>query len=177
MYVAGQGDDAIAVFHRDPGTGLLTFVEMVKDGSAGVRGIGGIVGLAVSSGGSTNDEYVFAAGGTDTAAVFARDAVTGRLTMLQRLRDGAADVSGLGLPTGVAVSDDGRFFYVTSGGLGDNVGRVSVFQIAQSTPPRSSYLVEHSGMEFLRVQSAGSNDSVSLGEVAALQRCKTLIGQ
>ena len=34
LYVAGTGDDALAVFQRDPATGGLAFVEAVRDGYA-----------------------------------------------------------------------------------------------------------------------------------------------
>jgi len=41
VYVAGGGDDAVSVFSRDTTTGILTFVEFVKNG---VNGFTGIIG-------------------------------------------------------------------------------------------------------------------------------------
>ncbi len=41
VYVAGYGDDAVAVFSRDADTGRLTFLEAIKDGQNGVDGMDG----------------------------------------------------------------------------------------------------------------------------------------
>jgi 6-phosphogluconolactonase (cycloisomerase 2 family) len=48
FYVAGGGDDAIAIFFRDPGTGLLTWDAMVQNGAGGVTGIDGLDALAMA---------------------------------------------------------------------------------------------------------------------------------
>ena len=39
VYVAGAGDDAVAVYSRDSITGALTFVEVQRDGVGGVDGL------------------------------------------------------------------------------------------------------------------------------------------
>src|SRR5262249_46148451 len=92
VYVAGQGDDAIAVFARDAATGELTLVQTVRDGDRGVAGIDGITSLIVSD----DNRFIFATGGTDTIAVFGRDGATGALTMVQRLRNGSGGTSQAG---------------------------------------------------------------------------------
>src|SRR5439155_604259 len=45
LYVAGQADDAIAVFARDADTGALTFLQSVQNGNGGVRGLGGVTSV------------------------------------------------------------------------------------------------------------------------------------
>jgi DNA-binding beta-propeller fold protein YncE len=72
VYVASQLDDALAVFARDPGTGLLTFVKAHKDGQGGVDGLNTADGLAVSPDGA----HIYVAGyGDDAVAVFARNVI------------------------------------------------------------------------------------------------------
>jgi len=69
VYVAGDDDNAIAVFSRDDVTGALTFVEMHKNGIGGVNGISGVNSLAVS----LDENHLYATGGMyDTVAVFAQ---------------------------------------------------------------------------------------------------------
>src|SRR5204863_355693 len=83
VYVAGRNDNALAVFAREVGTGALTFVEMERNGIAGVAGLGGAKS----------------------------DAVTGGLTYVERLRDGIAGIDGLHNAAAVAVSPDGQSVY------------------------------------------------------------------
>ena len=45
VYVAGQSDNAVAVFSRNSTTGQLTFVEAVKDGVNGVDGLSSVVSV------------------------------------------------------------------------------------------------------------------------------------
>ena len=42
VYVAGQGDNAIALFARDPASGVLSPVEVLFNGVGGVTGIAGV---------------------------------------------------------------------------------------------------------------------------------------
>jgi 6-phosphogluconolactonase (cycloisomerase 2 family) len=110
VYVAGTGDDAIAVFARDALTGALTFVERLLDDVGGVDGLDGISGLAVDP----SESYVFAAGGTDDAvAALDRDAGTGQLSFSALIRDG---LFGFSNPARMALSPDGLHVYVTDGG-------------------------------------------------------------
>ncbi len=110
VYVAGETDDAIAVFTRDAATGGLTFVEVKKDGLGGVDGLNGIRALALSDDGL----HLYAAGALDNAvAVFARDAETGALTFVEAEIDGASGADGLAGASGVAVSPDGEHVYVS----------------------------------------------------------------
>lgn len=48
VYAGGFTDDAVVVFSRNPDTGLLTFVDMEKDGVGGVEGLDGVDRLTLS---------------------------------------------------------------------------------------------------------------------------------
>ncbi len=48
VYVVANVDKAVAVFQRDPATGLLTFLERHRDGLAGVDGLAGARAVAPS---------------------------------------------------------------------------------------------------------------------------------
>ncbi len=170
VYVAGQGDDAIAVFARNADSGALTFVQRVKDGDRGVVGIDGITSLIVSR----DNRYVFATGGTDTIAVFERDNATGALTLVQRLRNGSGGISqqgpmtiveGLERAMALTLSPDGAQLYVSTAGADIGSGGVAVFEVEQSIPDPARFVVDYSAVEDLTVQSAGSGDIVNAGEV------------
>lgn len=51
VYAVSETDDTLAVFARDPSTGLLTFVELFRDNDGSVDGLDGAHGLAVSADG------------------------------------------------------------------------------------------------------------------------------
>ncbi len=170
VYIAGQGDDAIAVFQRDPASGGLTFVQRVKDGDRGVVGIDDITSLIVSR----DNRYVFATGGTDTIAVFERGFATGALTLVQRLRNGSGGISqqgpmqivaGLERAMALTLSPNGRHLYVSTAGADVGSGGVAVFDVDQTIPTPIRFVVEYSAVEELTVQSAGSGDIVNAGEV------------
>ena len=67
VLVAGSVDNAVAVFQRDTATGVLTYVEQMRNGVAGVEGLHQAEGVSVSSDGTT----VYAAGyASQAVAVF-----------------------------------------------------------------------------------------------------------
>jgi 6-phosphogluconolactonase (cycloisomerase 2 family) len=108
VYAAGIDDNALAVFSRDATSGKLTFVEVIRDGSNGVNGLGGVWHLALSPDGAN----LYAASSDDDAlAVFERDVVTGALTFVEMVRDGSNGVNGLNGAVSVAVSPDGAHVY------------------------------------------------------------------
>jgi len=111
VYVAGSGDDALAVFARDSQTGELSFVEFHQDGIGGVNGLDSATEVAVSPDGRS----VYVTGYWDDAlAVFARDSQTGELSFVEFHQDGVGSVDALDGSFAVAVSSDGRSVYVTS---------------------------------------------------------------
>ncbi|QYO68082.1 beta-propeller fold lactonase family protein [Leptolyngbya sp. 7M] len=116
VYATGGGnDDAVTVFARDTQTGNLTFVETLKDTTAGAGNrLNGASGLAMSPDGTT----VYVAGTDDNAiSVFSRNAQTGRLTFVETIVDGTNLVA----VSGIAVSSDGNFVYAVSGGSSDAI--------------------------------------------------------
>ncbi|MEB2285973.1 MAG: hypothetical protein B6D46_04795 [Polyangiaceae bacterium UTPRO1] len=120
VYAAGELDHAIAVFSRNPTTGILTFVEAQRDGVLGVDGLRRIRGIATSPDGA----HVYAAGFDDDAiAVFSRNAATGALTFVEQQKDGIGGVDGLDGAIAVSVSPDGMHVY----GAGRFDQAVSVF--------------------------------------------------
>lgn len=109
LYVASGVDKAVAAFTRDPATGLLTFLQVAKDGLGGVNGLDGASSLAVSGDG----RHLYATGqAEDAIAIFARNDMTGLLTWIGMVVDGTAGAEGLDGATGVRVSGDLRFVYV-----------------------------------------------------------------
>ncbi len=118
VYVTSREEDALLVFARDGTAGTLTFVEVLRDGVAGVDGIDHASGVAVSPDGGN----VYATGEHDDAvAVFTRNAATGALTFVEVHRDGVGGVAGIDRPSAVTLSGDGANVYV-AGGAADGVG-------------------------------------------------------
>ncbi|MGD9365928.1 MAG: beta-propeller fold lactonase family protein [Desulfobacteraceae bacterium] len=110
LYVAGDFDDAVALFARDNATGRLTFVEAVFDGVGGIDGLEGAIEIAVSQDGS----HLYVAGWFDDSIVtFSRNSVTGVLTFVQMQQDDTAGVDALCGARSVIVSADGAHVYVS----------------------------------------------------------------
>ncbi|MEX2188993.1 MAG: beta-propeller fold lactonase family protein [Pirellulales bacterium] len=115
VYVAGYFDDAVATFARNAITGELTLVEALLDNTSGVDGLDGATAVIVSP----DDRHVYVAGYLDDAvAVFSRDALSGRLAYVGRMRDGVGGINGLDGAHGLAISPDGKHLYVA--GATDN---------------------------------------------------------
>ncbi|MCD4749011.1 MAG: beta-propeller fold lactonase family protein [Thermoanaerobaculales bacterium] len=112
VYVAGQGDNAVAVFERETdlgsGTlGRLSFLEVEKDGAAGVDGLAAATALAITADG----DHLYVAGQSDNAiAVFSREA-SGLLDWVDVVIHGVAGVEGLLGASGVTISEDDRYVY------------------------------------------------------------------
>ena len=112
-----DADEAVAVFRRDATTGALTFVEVKKQGEAGVDGLSGAAEVVTSPDGL----HVYVASIRDGAvAVFGRDASTGALTFIEAKKQGIGGVDGLDGATAIVVSPDGVQVYA-AGSLGDAV--------------------------------------------------------
>ncbi len=112
LYVAGAGENAVAVFARDAATGALTFVEKEEDGVGGVDGLAAVAALALSPDGA---HLYSASPGEDAVAVFARDPGTGAIAFVEVERDGIAGVDGLNGARALVVSPaPGNHLYVAS---------------------------------------------------------------
>jgi DNA-binding beta-propeller fold protein YncE len=148
VYVAGETDDAVAVFSRDaasgsPDFGKLTFIQILKDGD--FDGVNTIDGLdqAFSVTVSPDGEHVYAAGsaanagGPGAVVVFSRDAASGsptfgELTFVEVLKDDVGGVDGLRFATSVTVSPDGEHVYAA--GSGDDAVAVFSRDAASGSP-------------------------------------------
>jgi 6-phosphogluconolactonase (cycloisomerase 2 family) len=89
----------------------LSFVEVQRDGVAGVNGLEGAISVAISPDG----RHLYAAGRADDAlAVFSRDSRTGSLTFIEVQSEGTGGVEGLTDVFSVTVAPDGRHLYTAA---------------------------------------------------------------
>jgi 6-phosphogluconolactonase (cycloisomerase 2 family) len=124
VYVAGNDDDAVAVFDRNSTTGELTFVEFHEDGVGGVDYLNGARALAMKP----NGVYLHVASyEDDSLTTFVRDGNTGELFLFDVERDSVNGVNGLNGASCVASSPDGKHIYVT--GQLDNAVALFEWQI------------------------------------------------
>jgi 6-phosphogluconolactonase (cycloisomerase 2 family) len=99
-------DGSLLVFDRDPGTGALTFVEVLQHGDRHVEGLRGLRAVAISPEGA----HVYVAGGQSRIGIFARDPLDGRLTALPAQKGLGADGLHLAVtPDGSRVLASGAF--------------------------------------------------------------------
>lgn len=123
VYVAGYGDDSVALFTRNPQDGFLTFRQILVEGSGGVFGLDGALDVAISP----DQGFVYVAGqGSNAIAAFRRNPANGFLTFLGSVADGIDGVDGLRQVTGLAFShhpSHGDYLYASS--YGDNA--VAIF--------------------------------------------------
>ena len=118
VYTAAGESNAVVVFNRDAATGMLTFVEKQKDGQGGVTGLSGAEWVTVSP----NGAFVYAVADLDKAlTVFSRDAATGKLTFVEKHKDGVGGVDGIQDAESVVVSPEGAHLYV-AGDTDDAIG-------------------------------------------------------
>ena len=117
LYATGQYDDAIAAFTRNPTTGALTYVDVLRDGNVQglltIDGLDGAESVVVSPDGA----HVYVAGFNDGAvAVFARNPATGQLTFMETHKDASlgGTASGLLGASTLILSADGGDLYVAS---------------------------------------------------------------
>jgi 6-phosphogluconolactonase (cycloisomerase 2 family) len=153
VYIAGYGDDAVAVFERDANTGQLTYAEMVANG-AFVSGLGGAGSVAVSPDG----KHVYVGGQKDNAvAAFARETPTGTLSFVGTIWDSDPGVDGLDSVWSVAVSPDGAHVYTA--GSGDNA--VAVFERNANTGDLSFVEAHKDGVDGVDGLEGGVSAAVS----------------
>jgi 6-phosphogluconolactonase (cycloisomerase 2 family) len=121
VYTVAPAGDAVAVFTRDPATGAHSQLEVQKDGTGNVDGIGYPDAIAISPDGG----FVYVAGSRDDAvAAFSRDKNTGALTFLEAQKEGTAGVEGIRYARALAISPDGEFLYAA----GQKSDAIAVFK-------------------------------------------------
>jgi 6-phosphogluconolactonase (cycloisomerase 2 family) len=128
VYVASASLESVVVFSRNPTTGMLTFVEVHRNGVEGVIGMDSPIGLAVSPDG----RHVYVTGGDDLGVgIFSRDSDTGRLTFVE-MQDAFSGVAGVDTVHSVVVSPDGKNVYLTG---------VDVYDTGEETRPADALTV------------------------------------
>lgn len=106
VYVAGSGDNAIAIFSRNTETGELTY-------QSNVTGVSGARELVISDDGLF--AYAVAFDG-NSLVCFSRNPVTGALNYQSMITDGVDGFDGLKGARDLVISGDGRNVYVASFG-------------------------------------------------------------
>jgi len=120
VYITSYNDDSLLVFTRNPLSGSLYFIQVVKNNSNGVIGLDGADGVTVTPDGKS----VYVAGyADDSLAVFSRDLSTGEVLFFQDFKNGKDGINCLDGASRIAVSSDGGSVYIT--GFKDN--SVAVF--------------------------------------------------
>jgi len=112
VYVAGNSDDAIAVFNRNLATGELTFQQALRF-TEPTQNLDGINALALTPDGLQLLATHFNA---NRLSVFNRDSNNGQLTLLQTLTNNIGGIQGLTQVNNVLASPDGKHVYTVSGG-------------------------------------------------------------
>jgi 6-phosphogluconolactonase (cycloisomerase 2 family) len=120
LYAAGLAENAVVAFGRDPDTGALTYIEHEQNGQAGVEGLVGVWGLALSPDGK---HLYVASQFDDSLTVFARDAGTGALSYVETRKQEEEEVDGMKGAVTVRVSGDGTHVYLA----GSSEGAIAVF--------------------------------------------------
>ena len=111
VYVAGFEDGTASVFSRNLQTGALIFVEAEQDGIGSVQDLDGARGILVSPDGA----HVYVASYVDDAVtVFSRNATTGRLTYVDRVKEGDLGITTLNGACSLAMDANGEQLYVVS---------------------------------------------------------------
>ena len=132
VYVAGNSDDAVALFSRDSSTGLLTYETAYIDDTDGVSGLDGVTTVTVSPDG----RHVYTGSeGDDSVVCFSRDTDTGALTYLYQYKDDTEfgvgpsyyKINGLEDISDIVVSPDGETLFVGSLGNTSEAGAVAWF--------------------------------------------------
>jgi 6-phosphogluconolactonase (cycloisomerase 2 family) len=115
VYVASNSSlsngGLVAVFRRDPMSGVLTFTQLVRQAQSGIDRVLGAQSVTVSPDGA---HAYTASRNSNAVAVFQRDTGSGALTMAQVVRQGQGEVDGLVGAQSVTVSPDGAHVYVAS---------------------------------------------------------------
>ncbi|MEM9293474.1 MAG: Ig-like domain-containing protein [Acidobacteriota bacterium] len=110
LYVGTESGRWITVFSRDPASGRLTLVEVVRD-VIDAPNLAQVHGIVVSADGN----HVYTAARADNAVnVFRRDPATGELTFIEDIQDGDPGADRLQQVVKVALSCDGKNLYAVA---------------------------------------------------------------
>ncbi len=139
VYAVAPSSDAVAVFARDLSSGVLTQLEVEKDGVGNVDGIAHAAAIVVSPDG----QHVYVAGSRDDAVTsFSRDSASGALTFLEAQKEGTAGVEGIRYARALAITPDGEFLYAA----GQKSDAIAVFKRNTLTGWLTFIEVQHQGV-------------------------------
>ena len=119
-HLYASGGSEVAVFQRNITTGVLSWVEVLRDNVNGVDGIRGAHSVTISDDGKN----LYVTGDNDNAIAVFQRGMNGTLTFLEIQRNGTNGVDGLDFATSTTISPDGLHLYAT--GSGEHT--VAVFQ-------------------------------------------------
>lgn len=111
VYVAAEEDDSVTVFARDAGTGMLTFVQALFDGVGGITRLADARGIAMRPDGSI---VTVTSQGNNAVVVFARDSMSGMLTLVEEGTNVSLGASGIRDPIAVVFDPVGDHTYVAA---------------------------------------------------------------
>ncbi|WP_210178256.1 LamG-like jellyroll fold domain-containing protein [Methylosinus sp. R-45379] len=164
VYVTSQSGNALSVFEVTSSTTQpLVFVETLRNGADGVRGLDAPTDVAVTADG----QYVLVtARGANDISVFQRDQQTGALGFVQVVRDAVGGVRGLLTPTSLILGpQNGSTLTAYVGSLGSTTqqGGLATFNVDLSPKaPPIAFTTEHTDIESIGVTTGVGDDTVSL---------------
>ncbi len=164
VYAVSKIDSSLVVFRRNVTDGTLTPVQVLQNGRRGAGGLAGAVAVAVAADG----QFVYvAARDEDAVSIYSRNPTTGRLTLMQVLRNGSAGVQGLHQPNSLALSPadpvtkfQARVTVGTSSGLGGQSGGFVVLDRIPGVLPPAERLVSYTGMAALTLNALNGDATV-----------------
>ena len=126
LYVAGSGDDALAIFKMNATTNELDFVMIEESGAPGVNGLRGVNATAMSIDG----KHFYASGSSDNSIVaMVRDSATGLLTHVNTYYNNQNGISNIAGLRDITLSPNGKYLYAASFGQ----DAISVFKVDEMT--------------------------------------------
>ena len=159
MYLTDPAAGALRVLERDAG-GVYVLRQTFQEGQAGLRGMGGPSGVAMSPSGDFL--YVTAKSG-DALVAFRRNDATHRFELAQVLRNGAGTAMGLKAPDSLAVDPvTGRIYVGSLAGVGQNTGGLATLDVATGPAgeARTRFAFSFSGIEHLGLTTGDGNDTI-----------------
>lgn len=163
VFVASDANDSISVFSRNRVTGVVTSAGTLQ----GLNGLNGVSELAAYTSPFDGTNYLIASNDTGSVVVF--KVTADAISPVQRLRNGAAGVSGISQPTDLTVYVDatGARLHVSSGGTTSLPGGIATFNMLQEDAiPPTLFTTNYHGIESLTVETGDGNDIAIAGGVA-----------
>jgi 6-phosphogluconolactonase (cycloisomerase 2 family) len=141
VYASSETNHSLSTFARDAISGTLTFVETLKDGVAPISTLNTIRSFTISD----DDRFLYAPARDDNDLTqFARDPLTGKLTVAQALT-GSPNFNG---PTHISFSADGLHAYVSSQ-FGDSLSLFDVDSLSGNLSHKTTYFDNAGGFHYL----------------------------